>query len=410
MKNGLLTLIKDKEDGELAKLSDASTEEVLTMVMGYSTDDITIGRMPVGLEESDFDAMPAYEAYNTPDEEEAHEDQAAFDEIMDPRAVLEADAEDEAAVMAEFAVAEKPAVFASQSEETFPIFNSALRYFKASEPKKRITRIDSEESYGNFACDKAVDEISRRIDELKSAFDTHMAEYHGSKRKAAKNFDDVLGAAQAITNLKSAETPDEAIDAMPKVPLDLPEHEQGAVKCWRDGDYVICSLRFRAANGEGRIATMAARPRVDADGIDGLGRWAMNAGIDPVTVLGALPDLAAVACGKRLVKDVAGAALQSLEREDVLGMVGDEPVLLGSGGGDGTAPLAALMYVQQAADAGDEQAQAELAVINQAARTPSGRKIAAPLLAESKKRLATGQAEKAKPTLAARYALTAMVL
>jgi hypothetical protein len=138
--------------------------------------------------------------------------------------------------------------------------------------------------------------------------------------------------------------------------------------------------------------------------------WIARAGVDPVTVLGVLPDLADVACGKRLVRDVAGAALKAQRRSDVCGMDGDEnaePLLLTSPGAEDTAPLAALMYVEQKADAGHPQAQREMKLLQIAAQTPAGQQIAAPILAESTKRLEAGREMKAlaapKRTLADYY-------
>jgi hypothetical protein len=141
---------------------------------------------------------------------------------------------------------------------------------------------------------------------------------------------------------------------------------------------------------------MAARPQIDMNDI---ANWIARAGVDPVTVLGVLPDLADVACGKRLVRDVAGAALEAQRRSDVCGMDGDEdaePLLLTSPSGEDTAPLAALMYVEQKADAGHPQAQREMKLLQVAAQTPAGQQIAAPILAESTKRLEKGREMKTK--------------
>lgn len=200
---------------------------------------------------------------------------------------------------------------------------------------------------------------------------------------------------------------------MDEVPLDLPANTEGKVKCWREGDAVICSLRFATPDGSSRIATTAARPRLDESALVG---WALRSGVHPVTVLGAALDVVDVACGKRLVRDLAGAVLSARRRMDVCGMEeGDEPVILASPGtSDSTAPLAALMYVEQRADIGDPQAKTEMVKMQAAAKTPIGQKIAAPILAESSKRLAQGRAEKVakqkKPTLAQRYSLMSMWL
>ncbi len=135
---------------------------------------------------------------------------------------------------------------------------------------------------------------------------------------------------------------------------------------------------------------MAAKPRVSAD----VANWAASSE-DGITILGMLPDLAAVATGNKLVKDVAGMALKLSERADIE-VMGEEAVLLSSRPPEGTAPIAALMDVQQRADAGDRQAAREMAVIRSAAKTASGRQIAAPLLREADAKLAKGRALEAK--------------
>lgn len=364
-------------------LEDASTGEVLTMVLGHHGDDIIFGRSAQGVNDpSDFDYLPVHEW-------ELNEDTARFAYSSEGDSASTAvNGEDD----------ETPALFTPPpAEDPFPVFKAALSHFQAQETPPRVVRIDTPGTYGDFVCERAVREIDRRVRELRAALEEHLDEHTtqrhpGYRRRRAplSRWDDVLGAAEAVANLHAANTPNEATDAMPQVPVDLPPFAEGKVKCWRDGASVVCSVRFVAVNGEGRIATMASRPKADADEV---ARWAMRAGIDPVVVLGVLPDLTAVACGKRLVRDVAGAALHAHRRTDVCGM-DKEPVLLARPGNTGTAPLAALMFVEQRAAAGDPQAQAEMNVIRLAAQTPAGQQVAAPLLAESKRRLAAGIAQK----------------
>jgi hypothetical protein len=312
---------------------------------------------------------------------------------------------------------EEPAPFEAlteeHEEEVFPVLKRALRQFEEAEAKPRVVRIDTDHTYDGFACEKAIQEIARRVSELRAAFEQHLEDhqeemhpgYHGTVKKL-REWDEIVGEAmQTISDLRSAGKGLDAVDKMPAVPVDLPVSASGKVKCWRDGDAVVCSMRFAAADGSPRVATMAARPSVDVDDVLG---WARGTGVHPVTVLGALTDLADVACGKRLVRDVAGAALRAQRRLDVLGMDGSEPVVLTSGGDAGAAPLAAVMHVEQRANAGDPQAKRELAILRVAAKTPSGQQIAGPLLAESSKRLAEARARKEAttkgPTFAERYA------
>jgi hypothetical protein len=359
---------------------DSKTSEVLSM-LSREDDDVTFGRMPVGGsgDESDFDYLPPLEVDITP-------------EMAEEMEMFSGDDDEEAAPF-------------ESHEEVFPLFKQALRRFKAAEPRKRVVRIDTDNTFGSFVSDAAVKEIARRVDELRTALEAHESDHHGPKSSPMRKWDEIMGAAEALSDLSESKTPEDAAKALPSVPLDLPAFAEGKVRCWKDGDVVVCSMRFSAHDGTARVATSAALPRAHADDVLG---WALKAGVDPVKVLGALPDLSAVACGKRLVKDVAGAALAARGRVDVCGMSDDDnaaPLLLASGAvAAGRAPLAALMHLQQRADAGDSQAAKEMAIIRTAAETPSGRKIAKPLLLMAENRLSKGRSQKQKSNFLQRYA------
>jgi hypothetical protein len=360
-----ITIIQPREN----PLKDQATEEVLTIMLGDDeNNDVVFGRMSQGSDESEFDYLPREERDLTPEDVDVADLFAGDEEIAEP--------------------------FSSPIDH-FPLYKKALHHFQAAEAPVRVARIDTDATYNDFVGERAIKELGRRLTELRAFVEDHVSDKHGKPIAAMSEWKEVIGAAEAVNSLKAASTTDEATAALPQVPLDLPDFAQGKVKCWLDGDDVVVSLRFCAADGTPRYATMAARPRVDAEEITG---WAHRAGINPVTVLGILPDLAASATGKRLVRDAAGAALQAQRRLDVVGMTDDgenaEPVLLTNGGDESTAPLAALMYVEQLADAGDEQATHEMTIIRAAAETPRGREIAAPILAESTKRLAQGRKQR----------------
>lgn len=349
-------------------MADQSTSEALAM-MNYEDNDVVFGRMPVGLDESEFDALPPDEYEITPE-----------------------DAQDAELFAGE---GEAPAPLFSAPEETqFPLFRATLSRFSAAEAQPRVARIDTDDTYGDFVCEHAVKEIERRLDALESAFKAHQDDPFAHAQPPARS--ELIGAAQAVAKLKSARTASEAAAALPEVPVSLPGFANGKVKCWRDGDKVVCSLRFQAADGSMRIATMAAKPKLDATTVQGLAQSGN------LMILGVLPDLAASACANRLVRDTAGAALQARERADVL--IGEEPVILVSDGDRGSAPLAALMHLEQMAGCGDEQAKTELGAIREVARTPAGQKVAAPLLLEAQRRLATGRAQKRRGKLMQIYA------
>lgn len=356
------------------KVSPAATQEVLGMI---SERDITVGRLSSGWDtDTDFDALPPHLADVGESEAESAE-------------LFQGDAE--------------PEEFAEPGEDEFPLFRNALRYFQANEKSPRAVRIDTDKSYEGFGVEKAVRELARRTDDLRAAVEAHAADGHGGKVPTMRVWEEVLGAAEAIKDLKASESAPEAIDKMPQVPFTVPEFAKGAVKCWLDGDAVVVSVRFQMPDGTPRVATMSATPRVNEEDIE---RWAEDQGYDAMTILGAVPAIATVATGKKLVRDTAEAALEARDNDDVINMYEDDsdPVVLV--GLDATnAPLAALMHVQQRAESGDPRAMNELEKLYAVAVTPAGRKIAAPALKEASKRLTKGREEK---TLADEYAKLAM--
>lgn len=348
-----------------------NTDKVLSMMLRDNID--VLGRMPVGLDQSEFDVLPVN----------------SFD--------LDADIIDE--VYADHV----PEMFYSpddaSAEDEFPVIAGEMA--KVGDSKPRLMRVDTSESYGHFLSDQAVSEILRRIDDLKAAFDAHTVDplahphaHEGGRMVAARA--DILGVAEAVAKISSASSPAEAAKALPRVPLDLPPFAKGKVDCWLDGDRVICSIRFLDASGQGRIATMTATPRFDEEEVAG---EAIRRGMNPVVVLGALPEMASVACGNRLVKDIAGAALACCRREDVCGMDGDEPLLLIAKGAD--APTVAVMRLEERAEAGDPAAVAERAKLERAAKTPLGKRLVAPVIARARARLAEKPSK--KPTYGDRY-------
>lgn len=313
---------------------------------------IIFGRMPVGGagDPSEFDFVSRDEADMTPEE-------AQF----------------------LFAGEDEP----QPAEEMFPVFASALRRYEAAERPPRAFRVDTDETYADFVSDSAAREIERRLTVLESGLAAHMADplahphtHDGAHMRAAVR--------ETVLGLQAAETTGEAISAMPQVPVPLPNFARSAVRCWRDGDAVVVSVRFCAADGSPRIASMVGRPEAD----DVLGAYSgasVRSGV-----------------GLRLVRDVAGCALRAHDRPEVLGM-GDEPVVLASSGTVGTAPVAALVHVQQLADAGHTGAQREMLLIRSAAQTPLGQRYGAPALAEADRRLAAARARN-KPSLFKRIA------
>jgi hypothetical protein len=346
-----------------------AAEQMKELLLNYRNQrDIIFGRMPVGLEISEFDALPARSV------DISQSGEVNTDEII--------------------------VGFDESEDNDFPMFKDAFARFAARESRPRVVRIDTDATYDDFVSDRCCVELARQVAALREALTQHMSDGHG-----ASVFEEVLGAAETIASLRRAAHSDEAVAALPKALVDIPDYALGKVQCWRDGDSIVCSMRFAANNGSPRIATMAVKPRIDEEAfVD----HAERAGLDPVTVLGLASDVAEAMCGANLLRDTARAALAARTRDDVLGM-DDEPLMLVSGGDVGAAPLAAVMYVQQRAQAGDLQAQREMQKLARVARTPLGRRIAAPLLAEANMRLTRGRAKKVqRPTFAQRYALMGM--
>ncbi len=339
-----------------------------------SEEDISIGRMSSGWDaDTDFDALPPHLVDITKEDVESAD-------------LFQGDGE--------------PTEF-EPNLEAFPVFKGALRHFQANIPRTRAVRIDTDESYADFGAEKAVKELARRTEDLRSVVEAHTADDHGGKFEKLRAWEEVLGAAEAIADLKKADSAKDAISKMPQVPLTVPDFACGAVKCWQDGDSVIVSIRFEMPDGSPRIATMGQKPRVKEAEIE---QWAESQGFDPVTILGALPAIASVATGKQLVRDTAQAALEARTREDVCSMeIDDEPMVL-IGLGQANAPIAAVMYLQQRAEQGDAQAQRELETMYAAAQTPEGARVAAPVLAEASRRLASAKKARRGITLADQYA------
>jgi len=265
-----------------------------------------------------------------------------------------------------------------EGEETFPEFSKALSFYQEQLPKNRVARIDTDKSHDKHVSRRAFEELAKRVTDLRSLVEAHLADHHGPKVPGLEKWDEILGAADVLASHPVLEAPKSAI------PGTVPDDLKHAVDCYEDGGAVIVMMRFGMPDGSSRTATTASRPSM-ADEETLLG-WAEEHGLDPVTVLGAMPAATKIATGKRLVSDLAHMALEAREREDVQDM-DDSPVLV-FGAEDTSAPIAALMHLEQQANAGNAQAAHELAVLRAASLTPIGQKVAAPLLAEASRRLA----------------------
>ena len=407
MSSSLIHTKPEKDDIEVLPseghgyLFDASTNEAMKMILGDDDDfmpDITVGRMSHGFDPSEFDLMARNRVYDTANETEGH----AGDELDLMSESVLSEGQIPGTVEA-VAGDDEIAPFTSPTKE-FPVLSAAMTKFKESFSKPRVMRVDTEDSYSDYVSDKVIDDLNRRVTTLeealeahelspsahRAAFEAHNLDPHAHQRK------EILGAMDAFAE---ATSPHEAAALLPQVPIDIPDFAKGKVSCFRDGGCVVVSIRFQAADGSGRVATMAAKPSADAEDVMGC---AMRAGLHPVTVLGMLDEAMDRACGQKLLKEIAGAALGCQRRLDVLGM--SRPILLGVRG-TGSPGMAALMHTQQRADGGDLRAQREVKKLE-------GSQVGRGALAWARKRLEHGRKEKAKReyNFARRYADMAMVL
>lgn len=350
---------------------------------GSVSDDVVFGRMSTGLDPNDFDYLPPLIVNMTPENIAPTDIFAGDVDLRRSRRDPFADEGEERLDLShgEGEFASPPVADSGQ----FPVLRGALRQAQAQAEQPLVVRVDDEDSYGQFMGEATVREIDRRLRELRAFVEQHAADHHGAPVPPLRTWD-AIGAAQAVSDLQSATSALEASRKFPAVEVGLPDYAQGAVRCWRDGGHVVCSIDFETATGDVRTATSAAPMSAAVDEMAG---WALQRGGDAVTILGALPQLAASATGKRLVRDVARAAQTASNRMDVCGMVrGAGPVIVIHGLAGGSPPLTALMNLEEKCQAGDAQACREMAMIEAAAATPMGQKVAAPLLSEARRRVA----------------------
>lgn len=260
-----------------------------------------------------------------------------------------------------------PVVFTSPKVK-FPFLQRIFRRFKASEPKSKEVRIDTEESYARF-CAPRLTQMSAKIEELKSALQRHIEEDDS-------RFSDlrVQGLVEDVSLLRERARGREAIS------LQLPPQARDKISCWQDGDEIFCSVRLLGPDGRVRIATASTPVSVH---IDEIFTYMENAEVDPVDLLSVLPTLTQMFGGSSLVPLLASAAPLLLIQPEVMEQV--EPFFAGIVPADDSA-LASVMTLQQETRRGNEQARRELLGLTEAARLPGGEMIQV-LLTEGAARL-----------------------
>lgn len=254
----------------------------------------------------------------------------------------------------------------------FPMLCRLYRQHRSAMPDPRPVRVDTEQTYALYRAGRHG--YASAVAELAQALADHAADGHGGRVDSGR----LRALASDLSQLR-----DEIVGA--EVPLSLPPYARGKVHCWEDGTGVCCSIRLPGPDGRPRIATTCTpiEPHVH----DVLG-YVEDAGIDPGCVLGALPTIARMLGGGSLIPQLAKVAPQLLAHPDVHDQ--DEPVF-GKMVANGSASLAAVMALMQAAQLGDHDAQDEMAALAVAASEDDA---LADLLTDAAHRLGTGQARK----------------
>lgn len=138
-------------------------------------------------------------------------------------------------------------------------------------------RLDTEESYVEYLGARAAT-IEDRVDDLERELSAHEADPYAHW----------LGA---------------------DVPLSLPPYAAGKVRCWREGDELLCSIRLPGPDGKPRIATTSTSVEGAVEEVCG---YAAGAGVNTVDVLGVLPVLGSMLGAGGMIPRLAAAAPQLL--------------------------------------------------------------------------------------------------
>ena len=144
-----------------------------------------------------------------------------------------------------------------------------------------MVRLDTEESYVDYLGERAAT-MEERVDALEHELAAHEADPYAH----------VMGA---------------------DIPLSLPPWAEGKVRCWREGDELLCSMRLPGPDGKVRIATTSTSLNGSAAEVCG---YAMCAGVDAVDMLGAVPVLSEMLGAGGLLPRLAAAAPALLSRSE----------------------------------------------------------------------------------------------
>lgn len=258
----------------------------------------------------------------------------------------------------------KPAPFALAFASRFPLLHAAYERFRMAFPRKKIVRVDTEQSYGAWR------------DARRTPYLVDLAQRTAALEEAQAHEDEenvvLFGAAVA----RAAEA---AKYGGTRVPLSLHPEDAGKIDCWRDGEEVLCSVRFAAA-GAPRVATTGVPFEAC---VEEAARYADAAGIDPMVIVGALPTIAGILGGSALIGQLCQMTRSLREEPEVR----RGTPFVGEATSRGDAALTAAATVLYRSKQGDRDATFEIGRLRGA---PGGEA----LLTEAAKRLACARKEK----------------
>jgi hypothetical protein len=236
-----------------------------------------------------------------------------------------------------------------------PLLQRLFRKFSSSAPRPRVVRVDTEQSYAAWKNDRRAPyraELARCV--------------------AERDAQDGLNPDEHVQRIEDAEQ--SVINCGEAVPLSLPPHARGKVKCWQEGNEIFASVCTRSADGSPRVITTSTTVQQHVEQVVG---YATDAGVDPFVVVGILPVLAQVLGGGALVTQICRAAPAFTHRPNAIGYFVVKA--------NGSPAIAAAMALLQKARGGDMDARGELAM---AITSPRGQKLfdeASRLLAQAHK-------------------------
>jgi hypothetical protein len=181
----------------------------------------------------------------------------------------------------------------------FPVTQNLYRKFRGAMPSPKIVRVDTDESYAKWCDEKRAPflaELEQHVDALERAIESGSGDIEvlGAEADAARERAEICGE---------------------RVPLSLHPATADAVKCWKDGNQIFCSVRMAGPDGHARIATTATPLEKHTDEVLG---YAADVGVDEVAAMDVLSPLAHVLGGGMLVTQLTKAAPELLKQPAVV--------------------------------------------------------------------------------------------